>query len=225
MRGRRLLAEADVVIADRLGPRDLLAELPPHVEVIDAAKIPYGRFMAQEAINNALIEHARAGKSSRSASRAATRTSSAAAWRNSRRSPRPASPAPSCPASPAPSACPPAAGVPVTHRGVAQEFTVVSGHVAPDDERSTVDWSALARLRGTLVVLMGVENSGAIAATLIAHGRGADTPVAVVQEGTTAAQRRVDATLGTLGETVRAEGVRPPAVIVIGEVVAVNPTD
>ncbi|GFN02615.1 hypothetical protein Smic_11710 [Streptomyces microflavus] len=62
MRGRRLLAEADVVIADRLGPRDLLDELPPHVEVIDAAKIPYGRFMAQEAINQALIEHAKAGK-------------------------------------------------------------------------------------------------------------------------------------------------------------------
>ncbi|MGO4431593.1 uroporphyrinogen-III C-methyltransferase, partial [Streptomyces sp. MCAF7] len=63
VRGRRLLAEADVVVADRLGPRDLLDELPPHVEVIDAAKIPYGRFMAQEAINNALIEHAKAGKS------------------------------------------------------------------------------------------------------------------------------------------------------------------
>lgn len=62
VRGRRLLAEADVVIADRLGPRDLLDELPPHVEVIDAAKIPYGRAMAQEAINAALIEHAKAGK-------------------------------------------------------------------------------------------------------------------------------------------------------------------
>src|SRR5690606_1188680 len=62
VRGRRLLAEADVVIADRLGPRDLLAELPPHVEVIDAAKIPYGRAMQQEAINEALVRHAREGK-------------------------------------------------------------------------------------------------------------------------------------------------------------------
>ena len=105
VRGRRLLAEADVVIADRLGPRDLLDELPPHVEVIDAAKIPYGRFMAQEAINNALIEHAKAARSS-SGSRAATRSSSAAAWRRPRRSPRRASPAPSSPASPAPSRCP-----------------------------------------------------------------------------------------------------------------------
>lgn len=86
-----------------------------------------------------------------------------------------------------------------------------------------MDWAALAKLRGTLVVLMGVENSGAIAAKLIACGRPADTPAAVVQEGTTAAQRRVDATLATLGATVRAEGVRPPAVIVIGDVVALAP--
>lgn len=84
-----------------------------------------------------------------------------------------------------------------------------------------MDWPSLAKLRGTLVILMGVENSGAIAAKLVEHGRAADTPAAVIQEGTTAAQRRVDATLATLGETVRAEGVRPPAVIVIGEVVAV----
>ena len=87
-----------------------------------------------------------------------------------------------------------------------------------------MDWPSLAKLRGTLVVLMGVENSGAIAAKLVEHGRAADTPAAVIQEGTTAAQRRVDATLATLGETVRAEGVRPPAVIVIGEVVAVAAT-
>ncbi|KAA6222990.1 uroporphyrinogen-III C-methyltransferase [Streptomyces albofaciens JCM 4342] len=224
VRGRRLLAEADVVIADRLGPRDLLAELPPHVEVIDAAKIPYGRFMAQEAINNALIEHARAGKS-------VVRLKGGDPYvfgRGMEELQALAEAGLPCTVVPGISSSisvPSAAGIPVTHRGVAQEFTVVSGHVAPDDERSTVDWSALARLRGTLVVLMGVENSGAIAATLIAHGRGADTPVAVVQEGTTAAQRRVDATLGTLGETVRAEGVRPPAVIVIGEVVAVHPTD
>lgn len=62
MRGRRLLAQADVVVADRLAPQELLAELPPHVEVIDAAKIPYGRAMAQDAINQVLIDRASAGK-------------------------------------------------------------------------------------------------------------------------------------------------------------------
>ncbi|MFJ4769763.1 uroporphyrinogen-III C-methyltransferase [Streptomyces uncialis] len=222
VRGRRLLAEADVVIADRLGPRDLLAELPPHVEVIDAAKIPYGRFMAQEAINQALIDHARAGRTvvrlkggdpfvfGRGMEEAEALVEAGIPYTV-------------VPGISSSISVPGAAGIPVTHRGVAHEFTVVSGHVAPDDERSLVDWAALAALRGTLVVLMGVDKIGRIARTLIAHGRAADTPVALVQEGTTAAQRRVDATLATVAETVVREGVRPPAVIVIGEVVRVGP--
>lgn len=222
VRGRRLLAEADVVIADRLGPRDLLAELPPHVEVIDAAKIPYGRFMAQEAINNALIEHAKQGKS-------VVRLKGGDPYvfgRGMEELHALAEAGIPCTVVPGISSSisvPSAAGIPVTHRGVAHEFTVVSGHVAPDDERSLVDWPALARLTGTLVILMGVDKIGRIAETLVAHGKSPDTPVALVQEGTTAAQRRVDATLATVAETVRTQGVRPPAVIVIGEVVKVGP--
>ncbi|MGP4044432.1 uroporphyrinogen-III C-methyltransferase [Streptomyces sp. 2A115] len=221
VRGRRLLAEADVVIADRLGPRDLLAELPPHVEVIDAAKIPYGRFMAQEAINNALIEHAKQGKS-------VVRLKGGDPFvfgRGMEEAQALAEAGISCTVVPGISSSisvPGAAGIPVTHRGVAHEFTVVSGHVAPDDERSLVDWPALAKLRGTLVVLMGVDKIGAIARALMANGKAADTPVALVQEGTTAAQRRVDATLDTVAEAVRAQDVKPPAVIVIGEVVNVG---
>ncbi|MET8679776.1 uroporphyrinogen-III C-methyltransferase [Streptomyces sp. NPDC004647] len=221
VRGRRLLAEADVVIADRLGPRDLLDELPPHVEVIDAAKIPYGRYMAQEAINNALIEHAKAGK-------AVVRLKGGDPFvfgRGMEEAEALAEAGIPCTVVPGISSSisvPGAAGIPVTHRGVAHEFTVVSGHVAPDDARSLVDWQALARLRGTLVLLMAVERIAAIAETLVAHGRPADTPVAVIQEGTMAAQRRVDATLATVAETVRAGDIRPPAVVVIGEVVAVG---
>ncbi|MFE2986393.1 uroporphyrinogen-III C-methyltransferase [Streptomyces sp. NPDC059262] len=222
VRGRRLLAEADVVIADRLGPRDLLDELPPHVEVIDAAKIPYGRYMAQEAINNALIEHAKQGK-------AVVRLKGGDPYVFGRGMEEAiALEAEGIPYTVVPGisssiSVPGAAGIPVTHRGVAHEFTVVSGHVAPDDERSLVDWPALAKLRGTLVVLMGVDKIGRIAETLIAHGKSAQTPVALVQEGTTAAQRRVDATLETVEEAVRTHDVRPPAVIVIGDVVAVGP--
>jgi uroporphyrin-III C-methyltransferase/precorrin-2 dehydrogenase/sirohydrochlorin ferrochelatase len=221
VRGRRLLAEADVVIADRLGPRDLLDELPPHVEVIDAAKIPYGRFMAQEAINNALIEHAKAGK-------AVVRLKGGDPYvfgRGMEELQALAEAGIPCTVVPGISSSisvPGAAGIPVTHRGVAHEFTVVSGHVGPDDPRSLVDWASLAKLTGTLVILMGVDKIGLIAEALVRHGRAADTPVAVVQEGTTATQRRVDATLATVGERVRAEEVRPPAVIVIGEVVRVN---
>ncbi|MFF3175990.1 uroporphyrinogen-III C-methyltransferase [Streptomyces sp. NPDC057900] len=223
VRGRRLLAEADVVIADRLGPRDLLDELPPHVEVIDAAKIPYGRYMAQEAINNALIEHAKAGK-------AVVRLKGGDPFvfgRGMEEAQALAAEGIACTVVPGISSSisvPGAAGIPVTHRGVAHEFTVVSGHVAPEDERSLVDWSAVARLRGTLVLLMAVDKIGAIARALIAHGKDPETPVALVQEGTTAAQRRVDATLATVGERAEAEDVRPPAVIVIGDVVAVGTT-
>ncbi|MDI5964643.1 uroporphyrinogen-III C-methyltransferase [Streptomyces sp. SL13] len=220
VRGRRLLAEADVVIADRLGPRSLLDELPPHVEVIDAAKLPYGRAMAQEAINAALVEHARAGK-------AVVRLKGGDPFvfgRGMEEVLALAEAGIACTVVPGISssvAVPAAAGIPVTHRGVAHEFTVVSGHVAPDDPRSLVDWAALARSRGTLVLLMAVGNAAAIAAALIAHGRDPGTPAAVVQDGTTETQRRVDATLATLGATVTAEAVRPPAIIVIGDVVTV----
>ncbi|WP_407563777.1 uroporphyrinogen-III C-methyltransferase [Streptomyces sp. 184] len=219
VRGRRLLAEADVVIADRLGPRDLLDELPPHVEVIDAAKIPYGRAMAQQAINEALIRHARAGK-------AVVRLKGGDPFvfgRGMEEAEALAQAGVACTVVPGVTSAisvPAVAGIPVTHRGVAHEFTVVSGHVAPDDERSLVDWPALARLRGTLVLLMAVERIGAIAETLVREGRDPATPVAVVQEGTTAAQRRVDATLATAAEAVERAGVRPPAVIVVGEVAA-----
>ncbi|GAA3882544.1 uroporphyrinogen-III C-methyltransferase [Streptomyces sedi] len=220
VRGRRLLAEADVVIADRLGPRDLLDELPPAVEVIDAAKIPYGRAMAQEAINAALVTHAKAGRS-------VVRLKGGDPYVFGRgREEAQALAEAGVPFTVVPGvtsaiSVPAAAGVPVTHRGVAHEFTVVSGHLAPDDPRSLVDWPALARLRGTLVLLMAVERMAAIAETLLAHGRDPETPVAVIQEGTTPAERRADATLATVAERIAEAGIRPPAVVVVGDVVAV----
>ncbi|MFJ1754558.1 uroporphyrinogen-III C-methyltransferase [Kitasatospora sp. NPDC088134] len=219
VRGRRLLADADVVVADRLAPRELLAELPPHVEVIDASKIPYGRYMAQEAINQALVEHAKAGKF-------VVRLKGGDPYVFGRGGEEllacveagvPVTVVPGISSS---ISVPAAAGIPVTHRGLTHEFTVISGHVGPGG-RSLTNWRAVAGMTGTLVLLMAVDKIGAIAAELVAHGRAADTPVAVVQEGTTAAQRRIDATLATVAETVAAEGVKPPAVIVIGEVVHV----
>ncbi|WP_457031891.1 uroporphyrinogen-III C-methyltransferase [Kitasatospora sp. P5_F3] len=219
VRGRRLLADADVVVADRLAPRELLAELPPHVEVIDASKIPYGRYMAQEAINQTLIDHAKAG-------RFVVRLKGGDPYVFGRGGEEllacveagiPVTVVPGISSS---ISVPAAVGIPVTHRGMTHEFTVISGHVGPD-ERSLTNWDAAARMTGTLVLLMAVDKIGAIAARLIEAGRSADTPVAVVQEGTTAAQRRVDATLATVAEVVTAEGIKPPAVIVIGDVVHV----
>jgi uroporphyrin-III C-methyltransferase/precorrin-2 dehydrogenase/sirohydrochlorin ferrochelatase len=120
-----------------------------------------------------------------------------------------------------PVSVPALAGIPVTHRGVAHDFTVISGHLPPDHEGSLVDWPAVARLTGTLLLMMAVENAAAIAAALVSGGRSADTPVAVVCDGSMPAERTVLTTLGKLGTAIEGEGVRAPAIIVVGEVVRV----
>jgi uroporphyrin-III C-methyltransferase/precorrin-2 dehydrogenase/sirohydrochlorin ferrochelatase len=220
VRGRQLLAEADVVVTDRLAPRSVLDELPPDVEVIDAAKIPYGRAVAQEHINAALISHARAG-------RFVVRLKGGDPYVFGRGAEevlaclRAGIPVTVVPGVTSAVAVPAAAGVPVTHRGVAQEFHVVSVHVAPDDERSTVNWPALGAATGTLVLLMAVERLAAVAEALIRHGRAGSTPVSVIANGTLPTQRTIVATLDTVAPRVFKEGVRPPAVVVIGEVVNV----
>jgi siroheme synthase len=114
------------------------------------------------------------------------------------------------------------AGIPVTHRGLTHEFVVVSGHVPPGHPASLVDWAALGRLRGTLVVLMGVDTAPAIAAALVEHGRDPGTPVAVISDGSTPTQRMVRTTLAGLARTVAEEGIRPPAVWVVGDVVGLT---
>jgi uroporphyrin-III C-methyltransferase/precorrin-2 dehydrogenase/sirohydrochlorin ferrochelatase len=119
-------------------------------------------------------------------------------------------------------AVPGLAGIPVTHRGMTHEFVVVSGHVPPGHPASLVDWAALGRLRGTVVVLMGVDTAALISAALIEHGRDPQTPVAVVSDGATPAQRTLRTTLAGLGQTIADEGVRPPAVWVVGEVVSLG---
>ncbi|MFC5289331.1 uroporphyrinogen-III C-methyltransferase [Actinokineospora guangxiensis] len=217
VRGRRLLARADVVVADRLGPRDLLDELPPHVEVIDAAKIPYGRAAAQEAINDALITHARAGKF-------VVRLKGGDNYVFGRGFEEVIAlaeagiPVTVVPGVTSAFAVPALAEVPVTHRGVAHEVVVVSGHIAPDDPASLTDWDALARLRGTIVLMMGVDKLARFAEVLVAGGRAQGTPVAVIQEGTMRTQRVLWSTLDKVAHDVAAQGIRPPAVTVIGEV-------
>jgi uroporphyrin-III C-methyltransferase/precorrin-2 dehydrogenase/sirohydrochlorin ferrochelatase len=115
-------------------------------------------------------------------------------------------------------AVPAAAGVPLTHRGIAQEFHVVSAHVAPDDERSAVDWRALAASSATLVLLMATEHLQAVADTLIRHGRHARTPVSAISDGTLPSQRTINARLDTVARDCARAGLRPPAVVVVGVV-------
>ncbi|WP_449063222.1 uroporphyrinogen-III C-methyltransferase [Planomonospora algeriensis] len=221
VRGRQLLAQADVVVADRLAPQALLDELSPDVELIDAAKIPYGRYLAQEKINELLVEHARQGKF-------VVRLKGGDPFVFGRGGEemlacaRAGIPVVVVPGITSPVAVPAAAGVPVTHRGVSQEFHVISVHVPPGDERSTVDWPNLARSAGTLVLMMAVERIAVIAETLIREGRSPETPVMVVQDGTLPTQRALHATLSTVAERVTAAGIRPPAIVIVGDVVKVG---
>ena len=222
VRGRRLLAYADVVVADRLAPPELLAELAPQVEIIDAAKIPYGRAMAQEAINDILIDRARAGKF-------VVRLKGgdpfvfARGYEEVLACAAAGIPVTVVPGVTSAIAVPALAGVPVTHRAVNHEFVVVSGHLSPQDPESLVNWNALAQLSGTLVLLMAVERIGLFAEALQEGGRPAQTPVLVVQHGTTAAERVLRATLADVAEEIRDQGIRPPAIIVIGPVAGYEP--
>jgi uroporphyrin-III C-methyltransferase/precorrin-2 dehydrogenase/sirohydrochlorin ferrochelatase len=219
VRGRRLLAQADVVVADRLAPPELLAELAPHVEVIDAAKIPYGRAMAQDAINAVLVERAREGKF-------VVRLKGgdpfvfARGYEEVIACAEAGIPVTVVPGVTSAISVPAMAGVPVTHRAVNHEFVVVSGHLAPEHPESLVNWNALAALSGTIVLLMAVERIELFAKVLLEGGRPAETPVVVVQHGTTAAQRTLRTTLADAAEQIRSEGIRPPAIIVIGAVAA-----
>ncbi|MGY1725327.1 uroporphyrinogen-III C-methyltransferase, partial [Blastococcus sp. SYSU DS0533] len=173
--------------------------------------LPRGRAMAQETINELLITHARAG-------RRVVRLKGGdpyvfgRGYEELQACTAAGIPVEVVPGVTSAVAVPALAGIPVTHRGLTHEFVVVSGHLPPDHPQSLVDWPALGRLRGTLVVLMGVDTAPAIAAALITHGRAPHTPVAVVTDGSTPTQRTLRTTLADLPATLAQHTVRPPAV-------------
>ena len=220
--GLRRLRAADVVLADRLAPLELLDELPPDAYVIDAAKVPGGPAMRQDHINQALVEHARAG-------RAVVRLKGGDPFVFGRgREELEACLTAGVPVEVVPGvtsaiAVPAAAGIPVTHRGLSQGFCVLAGHVRPGDPRGSVDWAALARSGMTLVLLMAIDHLAAIAETLLAAGLGAGTPCAAVSDGWTRRQRVVTAPLRDLAAVVTSAGIANPAVIVIGDVARLVP--
>ncbi|MET8309350.1 uroporphyrinogen-III C-methyltransferase [Micromonospora sp. NPDC005173] len=223
VRGKALLDAADVVVVDRLAPQGLLAGLRPDVLVVDAAKVPRGPSMDQEAINAALVTHARAG-------RRVVRLKGGDPYVFGRGHEE----VQACAAAGVPVTVVPGvssafaaaalAGVPVTHRGVAHDVTVVSGHLPPGHPDSLVDWAALGRARGTLVLLMAVDTIAKIAAALVEHGRAPDTSVLAVQDAGQPDQRAVPARLDEIGAVAAREGIGPPAVFVLGPVVDVATT-
>ena len=219
IRGLRALEAADVIFADHLGPASELSQFLDldGKEVVDVAKLPYGRQVAQECINELLVQYAREGKQ-------VVRLKGGDPYvfgRGFEELQVCAAAGLECSVVPGVTSAvsvPAAAGVPVTQRGVTHAFTVVSGHLAPGHAKSLVDWGALAKVGGTIVVVMGVRNVHAIASALVAAGLDPQCPAAVIQEGETAAQRVFFATAETLANVMEEHSVTNPAVYVFGEV-------
>jgi uroporphyrin-III C-methyltransferase/precorrin-2 dehydrogenase/sirohydrochlorin ferrochelatase len=219
VRGRRAVAAADVVVVDRLAPRELLDDLPDGVEVIDCGKSSHRHNLTQDEINSVLVERARAGKRvvrlkggdpfvfGRGGEEFLACVAAGVAVTV-------------IPGISSALAAPAAAAIPLTHRGVATDFTVVSGHLDPGRPTDQgVDWPGLASGGGTLVLLMAMDRLALIAAELIAHGRAPDAPAAVICRATLPDQRVVRAHLGDIADAAERAGVGAPAVVVIGEVV------
>ena len=213
VKGLNCLRRADVVLYDRLAAPELLQEAQSHTELIDVGKEPKRHRRSQEEINDLLIEKARQGKIvvrlkggdpfvfGRGGEECQALAAAGVRYEV-------------VPGASSAIAVPAYAGIPVTQRGVTTAFTVVAGHTGGSE--SDIDWASISRI-GTIVFLMGVEHMSEIVHQLITHGRSSDTPVAVIREGTTENQFVVTGRLADIVE--KAQGIRPPAVLIVGEVV------
>ena len=218
VRGRALLAAADVVVVDRLGPRGLLATLGTDVEVIDVGKTPGNHPVGQERINELLVLHAKAGKHvvrlkggdpfvlGRGGEEALHCAENAV-------------PVEVVPGVTSAVSVPAAAGIPVTHRGITASFVVASAHEGADAVTAAL---RDAPVDATLVLLMGVTRLAETAAGLVRAGRGPETPVALIESGWTPDQRTTVTTLERAAADAEAAGVRAPAIVVVGDVVSVR---
>jgi uroporphyrinogen III methyltransferase/synthase len=217
LRGAEVLATAEVVVHDRLASAALLDLAPTGAELISVGKAPGRVEMDQDGINALLVERGRAGKRvvrlkggdpfvfGRGGEEAEVLAAAGVPFEV-------------VPGITSAIAAPAYAGIPVTHRGLSTHVTIVTGHEDPTKGRSDVDWDALARAGGTLVILMGAARVGDLAARLIAGGRSPETPVAAVRNGTRPDQTSLRATLATIGDA----DVVAPSAIVVGDVAALD---
>jgi uroporphyrin-III C-methyltransferase/precorrin-2 dehydrogenase/sirohydrochlorin ferrochelatase len=214
VRGRRLLAQADVVVVDRLAPTGPLAELAPDVEVIDVGKMPDHHPIPQDEINKILIDRAQQGK-------IVVRLKGGDPYVFGRGGEERLAceeagiPVEIVPGVTSAISVPAAAGIPVTHRGVARGFSVLTGHESIGDFPTD--------RTHTLVLLMGVSRLRQTADEFMAAGHDPETPVAVVESGWSDHQRVTVGTLATIADAAAAAGARPPAVTVVGDVVTLSP--
>lgn len=222
LRAATLLSTADVVAHDRLVPDAVLELIPATVDRVAVGKPAPGTCgWRQEAISDLLVAEARAG-------RAVVRLKGGDPFVFGRggeeaiRCHEAGLEVEVVPGVTSAVAAPAAAGIPVTHRGVASAVAFVTGHEDPDKPASQLDWTGLAAFPGTLVFLMGVHHAARIATQLVLQGRPATTPAAVVRWGTTERQEELVSSLGSLAVDIERAGIGSPATIVVGDVVRVR---
>jgi uroporphyrinogen III methyltransferase / synthase len=220
-RSLKLVARADVILYDRLIPDGALDGARPDAELIDVGKVGGGEQVAQRDTNELLLEHARAGREvvrlkggdpfvfGRGGEEAQLLRAAGIDFEV-------------VPGVTAGVAAPAYAGIPVTQRGAAAAVAFVTGHEDPAKDETQVDWPALAAFPGTLVFYMGVRKLPRIAMHLVAAGRDAGEPVAVIERGTFADQRTIAGSLGDIAARAAAAGVRAPAITVVGAVAALH---
>ena len=219
--GLRAVQQADVIVYDRLAPLAVLDQARPDAEKIDVGKIPRGPQTSQEDINAILIEQARQG-------RRVVRLKGGDNFLFGRggeeaiECAQAGVPVQVIPGVSSSIAAPALAGIPVTHRGLSQGVTIVSGHVRPQDSRSELNWVALAQTNTTLVILMGVKYLPDIVAELVGAGLDSGTPAAIVMNAASDQMRVLRAPLGEIAEIAGREGVTPPAITIIGAVAALE---
>ena len=221
VRGRDLLQNAQVVIYDYLAAPALLQLVPQSAEKIYVGKKGGDHTLSQDGINALIVEKARTGKNvvrlkggdpfvfGRGGEEAEVLRENNIEFEV-------------VPGVTSAVAAPAYAGIPVTHRGLTSTVCLVTGHEDPFKPDSDIDWPALARGIGTLIFFMGVKNLPVITSRLLENGRSPETPVALVRWGTTSFQKTVTGTLSNIVDKVRAAGLKPPAIIVVGEVVGLR---
>ena len=224
LRGKYLLERAEVVIYDYLASRKLLRHVQESAQLIYVGKKGGGlHAYTQEAINRMLVEHGRAGKMvvrlkggdpfifGRGAEEIEELVAASIPFEV-------------VPGVTSATAAATYAGIPITHRHYTASVAFITGHEDPAKKESNIRWDKLATGAGTIVIFMGIKNLPIITGKLMEHGRDPKTPVAVVRWASTPEQRSVEGTLDTITDIVREEGIKPPALIVVGEVVKLRKT-
>ncbi|HWR08291.1 uroporphyrinogen-III C-methyltransferase [Sporomusa sp.] len=215
------IKEADTIVYDRLADDRLLAHARSNVELIYVGKASSDHTMRQEDINQLLVDKAQENK-------IVVRLKGGDPFVFGRGGEEALKllenhiPFEVVPGITSAISVPAYAGIPVTHRGIATSFAVITGHEDPTKAESTIKWDKLATAVDTLVFLMGVENLPYITGNLIEHGRPADTPAAVIRWGTKPEQEVLVTTVGQAAQDVAARGLKPPAIFIVGHVVTLR---